>query len=220
MKRTELARYIDHTLLKADATRQEIHQLVHEALAFETFAVCVNSGYVKDAANARGGASGLAIAATVGFPLGQSLTAAKVAETRAALDAEADEIDLVWNLGLFLSDDWDRVETDIRAVVSEAGPVPVKVILETARLEPEQIRRGARLAVTAGAHTVKTSTGFGFPGATRDAVAVLRDTVGPHIGVKASGGIRTYEDALMMIGAGATRLGVSRTATILAGAEE
>jgi deoxyribose-phosphate aldolase len=112
------------------------------------------------------------------------------------------------------------VQEDIHAVVSAAGPIPVKVILETGRLEMDQIRHGATLAVNAGAHTVKTSSGFGFPGATREAVAVLRETVGPHVGVKASGGIRTYQDAMMMIGAGASRLGLSSTGAVLADADD
>lgn len=218
MRRQELAQYMDHTLLKADASPAEIVQLVRDALALETFAVCVNSGYVRTARETRGANLGLRIAATVGFPLGQSSTEAKVAETRQAVADGADEIDMVWNLGRFLASDWAWVEGDIRAVV-EATAVPVKVILETARLNPDQIAAGSQLAVRAGAHMVKTSTGFGFSGASAQAVAIMREAVGPNVGVKASGGIRTYNDALLMIDAGATRLGLSATAAVLADAE-
>ena len=220
MKRHDLARYLDHTLLKADATTADIDRLVAEALQWNTYAVCVNSGYVAQVRHLRGAVESLHIAATVGFPLGQASTDAKAAETRAAIQAGADEIDMVWNLGRFLSDEWDAVTDDIRAVVKAAGSVPVKVILETARLDERQMAEGARLAVEAGAHTVKTSTGFGFPGATLKAVATLRQAVGPNIGVKASGGIRTYQDALSMIEAGATRIGLSQSVAILEAAPE
>ncbi len=215
MKRQELARYLDHTLLKADATTAEIDRLVEEAIQWDTYAVCVNSGYTARVRDLRGDYARLHIAATVGFPLGQAATDAKVAETRAAIASGADEIDLVWNLGLFLSEQFEAVTADIREVVSAAGPVPVKVILETARLDAGHMAHGAHLAVAAGAHTVKTSTGFGFPGATVDAVKTLRQAVGPNIGVKASGGIRTYDDAIAMIEAGATRIGLSQTVAVL-----
>ncbi len=217
MTRQELAHYIDHTLLRQDALPQEIVQLVDQALRLKTYAVCVNSGYVRQAREARREQAQLKIAATVGFPLGQSSTAAKVAETLAAINDGADEIDMVWNLGRFLSHDYTGVYGDIQAVVEAAGPIPVKVILETARLNDDQITEGAQLAVSAGAHTVKTSTGFGVAGATRDAVEILCRAVGPHVGVKAAGGIRTYKEALTMIEAGATRLGLSSTEAVLDG---
>lgn len=218
MTRTELARYLDHTLLKPDATVGDIRKLVEEALAWDVYAVCVNSGYVPEAARIRGAHTSLAIAATIGFPLGQMLTEAKVAETRLASEAGADEIDVVWNLGRYLSGDLDAVSEDIRRVVDVAGSIPVKVILETARLTPEQIRHGSQLAIDAGAHTVKTSTGFGFGGATVEAVRLMRETVGPSFGVKASGGIGTYGDAIAMIEAGASRIGLSKTGAVLEGA--
>lgn len=216
MTRDELARYLDHTLLLPDATAKDIEQLVHEALIWNTYAVCVNSAYVAQALKTRSGPHTLKIAATVGFPLGQSLTQAKVAETIAAIEAGADEIDVVWNLGLFLSNDRSGVYDDLHRVIQAAQHIPVKVILETGRLTPDQIRIGAQIAVDAGAHTVKTSTGFQFGGATIEAVSLLRQTVGPTIGVKASGGIRTYEDAIHMIAAGATRIGLSKTEAVLA----
>lgn len=220
MKRQELARYLDHTLLKPDATVSDIKKLVSEALAWNTYAVCVNSAYIPVVNQLRGANQSLHIAATVGFPLGQSLTPAKVAETRAAIMAGADEIDVVWNLGWFLSDQEALVGEDIRAVVEIAGSIPVKVILETGRLSPEDIRRGAHLAVKAGAQMVKTSTGFGFGGATVETVRLLREAVGPTIGVKASGGVSSYADALAMIEAGASRIGLSKTEQVLAEAPE
>jgi deoxyribose-phosphate aldolase len=216
MNRQQLAQYIDHTLLRPDATVLDVRRLVEDARKWRTYAVCINSSYVSTAVSALGVGSGVLVAATVGFPLGQASTAAKVAETRQALDDGADEIDMVWNLGRFLSDDASFVEDDIAAVVAECGSHPLKVILETARLTSEQIARGARLAIQAGAHTVKTSTGFGFSGATVDAVRVLRQAVGKTPGVKASGGIRSYHDALAMIKAGASRLGLSGTEAVLA----
>lgn len=219
MNQRQLAQYIDHTLLRADATREDILQLVQEALQYETYSVCVNSGYVNDAVKARAGHTTLHIAATVGFPFGQASTTAKATEARVAVDQGSDEIDLVWNLGLFLSHDEDAVYDDIQAVVEAVGGVPVKVILETARLTTDQITRGGQLAVKAGAQMVKTSTGFGFAGATQEAVKTLRTAVGPNVGVKASGGIRTYQDALAMIQAGATRLGLSGTGAVLAEAD-
>ncbi len=220
MKRQELARYLDHTLLKPDATISDIERLVSEALSWNTYAVCVNSAYVPTVNQLRGDHRSLHIAATVGFPFGQSLTPAKVAETREAIMAGADEIDVVWNLGWFLSHEEARVEEDIRAVVNAAASIAVKVILETGRLSPEDIQRGAKLAVNAGARTVKTSTGFGFGGATVEAVRLLRDAVGPTIGVKASGGVTNYADALAMIEAGASRIGLSKTKQVLAEAPE
>lgn len=217
VNRTTLAQYLDHTLLRPDATVDEIRQLVEEALEWGTYAVCVNSGFVPEARQVRGTAK-LAIAATVGFPLGQMLSEAKVDETRRVIEAGADEIDVVWNLGRYLSGDFDRVTDDIHQVVEAAGSRPVKVILETGRLTPEQIRHGSKLAIEAGAHTVKTSTGFGFGGATTEAVRLMRQTVGPNHGVKASGGVGNYGDALAMIEAGASRIGLSKTGQVLAAA--
>nr|WP_207711458.1 deoxyribose-phosphate aldolase [Sulfobacillus harzensis] len=211
-----MARFLDHTLLKPDATVRDIEQLVADALTWNTYAVCVNSAYVPLVSQLRGHHTDLHIASTVGFPLGQALTACKVAETEEAIAAGADEIDLVWNLGFFLSGRHKEVEKDIQAVVNAAKAIPVKVILETGRLSPEQMRTGAQLAVGAGAKTVKTSTGFGFGGATVEAVRILREAVGPDIGVKASGGVSTYNDALLMIAAGATRIGLSKTGQVLA----
>jgi len=215
MTPNELAQYMDHTLLLPDATVDDVETLVREALEWNTYAVCVNSGYVPVVARARSTHKDLHIAATVGFPLGQCLTEAKVAETRSAIDYGADEIDMVWNLGQFLSGNYPQVMDDIQAVVKAAGSIPVKVILETGRLTPEQIRQGAKIAVQAGAHTVKTSTGFGFSGASSEAVTIMRQTVGPSIGVKAAGGIRTYHDAITLIEAGASRLGLSKTGDVL-----
>lgn len=215
INRVELAQYMDHTLLKPDATPKEITQLVEEALQWHTYAVCINSAYVKLASQVRDGSHDLKVAATIGFPLGQSNTVSKIVETQEAIAEGADEIDVVWNLGWYLGGDRQAVQNDIKAVVKAAGSVPVKVILETARLTPEQIQDGSRLAVEAGAHTVKTSTGFGFSGASVQAVQLMRNAVGPKIGVKASGGIHSYQEAINLIEAGATRLGLSKTLSVL-----
>ena len=220
MNRLTLAQYLDHTLLKPDATRQDIVNLVKEGQEWQTYAVCINSGWVKTAVQARDNHSNLHIASTIGFPFGQAGTPAKVAEVRYAINEGADEIDVVWNLGMILSGDIAAAEDDLAKVINAAGNIPVKVILETARLTPEQMTQGAQIAVRTGAHTVKTSTGFGFSGAKREAVAILRQAVGKNVGVNASGGIKTYQDAINLIEAGATRLGLSGTIRVLSEAPQ
>jgi deoxyribose-phosphate aldolase len=214
MTREEAARLIDHTLLDPRATAQDIRRLTEEAKAFGVYAVCVNSVWTNFARSRLHG-SAVKVAATVGFPLGAAQTAAKVAETARAVTDGADEIDMVWQLGLFLGGDAAGTEADIRAVVEAAQGRPVKVILETGWLQPAHIAEGALLAVRAGARFVKTSTGFGAPGATPEAVRALRQAVGQSIGVKASGGIRTQESFLAMVEAGASRIGMSGTRQVL-----
>ncbi len=215
MTRMELAKFLDHTLLRPDSTPDDIRQLVSDALQWGVYAVCINSDYVTDAANARQNHQDLKIAATVGFPFGQASTQAKRTETQVAIDQGADEIDMVWALGRYLAGQTARVHDDIAAVVQSAAGRPVKVILETAQLTDEQIYAGSILAVQAGAHMVKTSTGYGAGGASVNAVRIMRQAVGLQIGVKASGGIRTYDDAVALIDAGATRIGLSATGTVL-----
>jgi deoxyribose-phosphate aldolase len=205
-----IARYVDHTLLRANATSAEIVKLCREARQHSFAAVCVNPVWVELAAAELAG-SDVAVATVIGFPLGASTTEVKVFEARDAIARGATELDMVAQIGLIKEGAWSAVEADIRAVVeAAAGRALVKVILETAALEPMEIVKAATLCREAGAHFVKTSTGF-HPagGATPEAVALLRLAVGPDLGVKASGGIRTCEDALRMIAAGATRIGTS-----------
>ena len=203
-----LNRYIDHTLLKADATPAQIEKLCAEALTYHFASVCVNSCYVPLCAQRLKG-SDVAVCCVVGFPLGAMLTEAKAAETRLAVAAGAQEVDMVINVGKAKAGDWAYVEADIRAVVEAAGAAHVKVILECCLLTDEEKQRACACAKAAGAAFVKTSTGFSSGGATVQDVALMRRAVGPNMGVKAAGGIRTRQDALAMLEAGANRLGAS-----------
>ncbi len=210
----ELARYIDHTLLRADATVTDIVKLCDEAAEHRFAAVCVNPVYVDLAAHLLAG-SGVKVATVVGFPLGATYTAVKVLETREAVLRKADEIDMVMNIAAAKAGQWEAVTGEIRQVVAAAEGKPVKVILETALLTDEEKRRACEAAIAAGAHYVKTSTGFGPGGATEEDVRLLRSAVGDRAGVKASGGIRTKQQAEKMLAAGATRLGTSAGPAIL-----
>ena len=216
----EIARLIDHTLLAPTATRDQIRQLCLEAVELGFGAVCVNGVWVLEAARLLA-ESEVKVCSVVGFPLGASATAAKRAEAEAALSDGAVEIDMVMDLGGFESEDDDRVRADIAAVADTVAARNglLKVILETALHDDVDIVRACRLAVEGGAQFVKTSTGFGVGGATVDAVRLMRQTVGPEIGVKASGGIRTFENAVAMFEAGANRLGTSQGLAIVGGPE-
>ena len=204
-----VADFIDHTVLKAETTRAEIDKLCAEAVEHRFAAVCVNGVWTARCAGLVRG-SGVKVATVVGFPLGAMTSAAKAFETKQAVSDGADEIDMVAAIGHILDEDWDHVEDDIRAVVEAAAGRTVKVILETAALQPLTVVKAAAIAKEAGAHFVKTSTGF-HPagGATAEAVALMRLVVGDALGVKASGGVRDCATALRMIAAGANRLGTS-----------
>lgn len=210
----ELAARIDHTLLKPEATRADILRACAEGRALRAASVCVNSCWAAAAAQALAG-SGVRTCCVVGFPLGAMAADAKAFEACAAVAAGAQEIDMVMNVGLARGDEWDAVQADIAAVVAAAAPAPVKVILETCLLTDGQKRRACLAAKAAGAAFVKTSTGFSTGGATEADVRLMRAAVGPDMGVKASGGVRTREDALRMLAAGATRIGASATAQIV-----
>lgn len=206
----DIAGYIDHTLLKADATPQEIEVLCKEARDNHFAAVCVNPPFVKQCADLLRG-SGVEVATVVGFPLGAHTTATKVFETEQALVDGATEIDMVINIGALKAKRDELVREDIRAVVDAAhrGGGITKVIIEAALLNDEEKARASRLSKEAGAEFVKTSTGFGPGGATAHDVALMRQTVGPGLGVKAAGGVKNLEQAQQMIQAGATRIGAS-----------
>lgn len=207
-----LAALIDHTLLRPEATEADIERLAHEAASCRFGAVCVNGQWVGSAARQLDGTA-VRVASVVGFPLGASGRLAKVAETRAVLADGAVEIDLVMALGWAKAGRWDRVREEIAAVVEVAGERLVKVILETAALTPAEVERACHEVVAGGARMVKTSTGF-HPagGATSEAVRLVRSVVGGAAGVKASGGIRTPDDARRMLLAGADRIGTSAAA--------
>lgn len=221
MKREELARMIDHTILKPEATPADVARVCEEALTHRFASVCVNSTFVPQVAQALRG-SVVKVCTVVGFPLGAMSTAAKVCETEVALAQGAEEIDMVLAVGRLKAGELRAVEADIAAVaaVCRAYGALLKVILETALLTDEEKVTACQLAVSAGAHYVKTSTGFAKTGATVADVALMRRTVGPHIGVKASGGVRTYADAIAMIEAGASRIGASSSVAILEGCAE
>ena len=212
----DLAPYIDHTLLKADATRDELVKLCDEARKYGFATVCVNSSNVALASRLLQGCSTKAIA-VVGFPLGAGTTSAKTFEAREAIRAGAAEIDMVINIGQLKARNYAYVECDIREVVQAAKPRPVKVILETGALTRDEKVIACALSKAAGAAFVKTSTGFGPGGATAEDIALMRAVVGDDVGVKASGGVRTTADAQKMVAAGANRLGASASVAIVTG---
>lgn len=212
----ELNRMIDHTLLKANATRAQIEKLCDEALEYNFASVCVNTCWVPLAHEKLAG-SEVKTCCVVGFPLGAMLTEAKAAETRLAVEAGADEVDMVINIGWLLDGEFDAVRDDIAAVVKAADGKCVKVIIEACLLTDEQKVKACELSVEAGATFVKTSTGFSTGGATVADVALMRKTVGDRCLVKAAGGIHTADEARAMVEAGADRLGCSAGIQIMAG---
>lgn len=214
MKHLELAKYIDHTLLNPSATPNDILTICEEAKRYKTASVCVNSCYVPLVHQALLG-SGVMTCCVVGFPLGAMSTEAKAEEARLAVQNGAEEIDMVQNIGYVKAGEWTKVEQDIAAVVKAAAPARVKVILETCLLTEEEKIKCCRLAKSAGAAFVKTSTGFSTGGAAAADIALMRQTVGADMGVKASGGIHSAEEALTMLEAGATRIGASSTKKIV-----
>jgi deoxyribose-phosphate aldolase len=214
---TTLASLIDHTLLRPDAVLADIETLCREAREHRFYSVCIQPYWITTAQGFLAG-SDVKICTVAGFPLGANMSNAKATETRLAVEAGADEIDMVMNIGAALEGHWNFVEHEIHEVVSSAQGRPVKVILETCLLAPGQITLACQAAVRGGASFVKTSTGFSSGGATVDAVRLMRETVGPRIGVKASGGIRDRATAEAMVAAGATRLGTSASVAIETGA--
>ncbi|MDT0123178.1 deoxyribose-phosphate aldolase [Paenibacillus sp. RRE4] len=209
---------IDHTLLRADATRNEITKLTEEAKQYQFASVCVNPGWVSYAAEQLQG-TGVDICTVIGFPLGASTSETKAFETKDAIAKGATEVDMVINISALKDGKDDVVEQDIRAVVEAAAGTLVKVIIETCLLTDDEKVRACQAAVRAGADFVKTSTGFSTGGATPEDIALMRRTVGPDVGVKASGGVRSLEDMQKMIEAGATRIGASSGVKIMQGGQ-
>ncbi|MGM8211306.1 deoxyribose-phosphate aldolase [Virgibacillus sp. W0430] len=208
---------IDHTLLKPEATKEQIITLCEEAAEFQFATVCVNPGWVPTAAKQLAGTN-VGITTVIGFPLGATSTFTKIAETRDAIASGATEIDMVINIGALKSGDHDTVKKDIEGVVLAAGgQAVVKVIIETGFLTDEEKKKACMLSKMAGADFVKTSTGFGPGCATPEDIALMRETVGPDIGVKASACVRDLDTARSMIAAGATRIGASSGKEIVKG---
>lgn len=213
---SELASYIDHTLLKPDATRAQLEQLCAEAAEHQFSTVCVNGSRVELAYSLLED-SDVQVCTVVGFPLGAMDADAKRYETEVAVDLGASEIDMVMNVGRFKDGEHDYIVREIRDVVEAADDRVVKVILETCLLTNDEIAQACKLVTQAQAHFVKTSTGFGKAGATLEHVRLMRETVGQFAGVKAAGGVRNADDARAMIEAGATRIGTSNGVAIVSG---
>ncbi|WP_019421316.1 deoxyribose-phosphate aldolase [Paenibacillus sp. OSY-SE] len=212
-----IAGIIDHTLLRADATKEDIAKLTEEAKQYQFASVCVNPAWVAYSAEQLAGTQ-VNVCTVIGFPLGAATSAVKAYETKDAIANGANEVDMVINIGALKAQDYELVEKDIKAVVEAAsGKALVKVIIEACLLTDEEKVRACELAVKAGADFVKTSTGFSTGGATREDVALMRSTVGQRAGVKASGGVRSLEDMNGMIEAGATRIGASSGVHIMEG---
>lgn len=213
----ELNKYIDHTLLKADATKQEIDKLLKEAKEYNFKSVCIQPTWIEYASQSLKG-SDVLVCTVIGFPLGANTSEVKAFEAKDAVSKGAQEVDMVVNIGACKDGQWDKVQSDIEAVV-EAVPqdVTVKVIIETSLLNEEEKVKACQAAKTAEADFVKTSTGFSTGGATLEDIALMRQTVGPQMGVKASGGVSNKEEALAMIDKGATRLGASKGIQIVSG---
>ncbi|MFM8268629.1 MAG: deoxyribose-phosphate aldolase [Pseudomonadota bacterium] len=212
-----MAQYIDHTLLRPEATEEEILKVCDEAVSHHFKTVCVEAKWIPTVATRLKGSRVLPIT-VISFPHGSDLTEKKRQDTRLAVEAGAKEIDMVLNRSLLAKKDFAAVWNDIHQVVLAAQSVPVKVILETSELTDVEKRIACALVKSAGAHFVKTSTGFSKSGATENDIRLMRETVGDGFGVKASGGIRSYDDAVKMIKAGATRLGTSASVAIVQGA--
>ncbi|WP_409301764.1 deoxyribose-phosphate aldolase [Peribacillus sp. SCS-155] len=213
----DIARLIDHTLLKADATKKEIKTLCEEAREYKFASVCVNPVWVRYAVELLAG-SEVKVCTVIGFPLGANTPETKAFEAENAINNGAEEVDMVINIGALKDKDDELVEKDIRAVVEASkSKALTKVIIETSLLSEEEKVRACKLAVNAGADFVKTSTGFSTGGATVEDVALMRKTVGPDIGVKASGGVRSAADAKNVVDAGATRIGASAGVSIIKG---
>lgn len=217
--RCPLNQYIDHTLLKPEATLEEIQKLCKEGIEFQFASVCIQPTWVSTAAELLRGTQ-VKLCSVVGFPLGANTQEIKANEAHQLSELGVQEIDMVINIGALKSRDYQKALKDIQAVVQAAPSALVKVILETCLLSDEEKQIGAKLCVDAGAHFVKTSTGFSKSGATYHDVALLRKAVGPNFGVKASGGIRDLATALAMIDAGATRLGTSSGIPIMDSSKE
>lgn len=204
----KLSKYIDHTLLKQNATEAQIRVLCDEAKEYDFMSVCINPGFVS-LCNELLSVTDVKVCTVIGFPLGANTTEVKVFETKNALENGADEIDMVINVSALKDKKYDLIENEIRSIKDACGENILKVIIETCLLEDDEIVKVCELAVAAGADFVKTSTGFSTGGATFEAVKLMKDTVKNQASVKASGGVRSQEDMESMIEAGATRIGTS-----------
>ncbi|MCK3922997.1 deoxyribose-phosphate aldolase [Streptococcus suis] len=214
----KLNKYIDHTILKPETTQEQVEKILAEAKEYDFASVCVNPTWVALAAESLKD-SDVKVCTVIGFPLGANTPAVKAFETKDAISNGADEIDMVINIGALKTGNYDLVLEDIKAVVEASGDKLVKVIIEACLLTDDEKVKACQLSQEAGADYVKTSTGFSTGGATVADVALMRKSVGPDMGVKASGGARSYEDAIAFIEAGASRIGASSGVAIMNGAQ-
>src|SRR5699024_507151 len=213
----ELAKYIDHTLLKADATEEQIEKLCQEAAEYNFKSVCINPAFVVKSKELLKDSDSL-VCTVIGFPLGANATEVKVFEAQQAVKDGADEIDMVINISRAKDGDWAYVLEEIKAVVGAVGEsITTKVIIETSLLTDDEKRKASEVVKESGADFVKTSTGFSTGGATLADVKLMREAGGPDLGVKASGGVSNYDEAIAMIEAGATRIGASKGIAIVSG---
>ena len=219
MNKQQLAGMIDHTILKANASEAEVRKVCEEALEYGFASVCINPANISLASEMLKG-SKVKVCTVIGFPLGANTSAVKAFETDDAIKNGAQEVDMVINIGKLKDKDYEYVKNDIKAVVDASkGRALSKVIIETCLLTDEEKAKACELAKEAGADYVKTSTGFSTGGATPEDIKLMRETVGPEMGVKASGGVRTYEDAMAVLENGATRIGASASIAIVEKAE-
>ena len=217
MDKQQLASMIDHTVLKADATRADVEKICSEAAEYKFASVCINPGNIELAAKLLEG-SDVKVCTVIGFPLGANTSEVKAFETTDAIAKGAHEVDMVINIGKLKDKDYEYVKKDIKAVVEAAkGKALTQVIIETCLLTDEEKVKACELSKEAGADFVKTSTGFSTGGATPEDIKLMRETVGPNLGVKASGGVRCFADAEAVIANGATRIGASSSITICEG---
>ncbi|WP_036451687.1 deoxyribose-phosphate aldolase [Mycoplasma buteonis] len=207
---------IDHTFLKAEATTKELDKLVAEAVKYDFKTVCVNSSWVKYVSEKLKG-TGIGVTSVVGFPLGAMITQAKAHEAKLAIDHGADEIDMVINIGRFKQGDYEYVLNDIKKVKEACGEHVLKVIIETALLTTDEIKKATEIVMKSGAEFIKTSTGFSYRGATLEDVQIMKSVCGDTLLIKAAGGISNMDDLIAMYNAGATRFGTSRSVAIVEG---
>ena len=214
MDKKELARLIDHTLLKSDAKIDDIKKLCDEAIKYNFYSVCINPCYIKIAKDFLEN-SDIKITTVISFPLGASSIYVKIKEAEDAILNGADEIDMVMNIGMFKSSNYDYIYEEISSIKKTIGKNILKVIIETSLLNDEEKIKACKIVKKSGADFVKTSTGFSQGGATKEDILLIRKTVGDNFGIKASGGIKSYEQALELIKAGATRIGSSSSVKIV-----
>ncbi|HOK17695.1 MAG TPA: deoxyribose-phosphate aldolase [Caldisericia bacterium] len=214
MDKKDLAKLIDHTLLKSDTKIEDIKKLCEEAMEYQFYSVCINPCYVKKAKEFLKN-SDVKVCTVISFPLGASTIKIKIDEATEAIENSADEIDMVMNIGIFKSNKYDYIYEEISSVKKAIGNKILKVIIETSILNEEEKIKASDIVKQSGADFVKTSTGFSQGGATKEDILLIRKTVGANFGIKASGGIKSYEQAIELINAGATRIGSSSSVKIM-----